>query len=299
MKLSVCIPVYNIEVFDLVSALRTEIQQANLDAEIILIDDASKNNIQLINSKCEALVDQFFVLDQNIGRSKIRNLFLQYAKGECLIFLDCDGLVQNDSFLQDYLRFIGQNTDVKVLYGGRTVTSEKPQEKYILRWKYAHQRENPSLEKRIDKPYLSFQTNNFLIAKEVFQTNNFDVQFSKYGYEDLVFAMKLKEKGIFIHHFENPIFNNDLDENSFYLKKVEESIINLSSITSEKELLDQLSEIKILRAYSTLKILGTEQLVYFVLKPFRGFFLRNLLSRNPSLRMLDFYKLFLLIKASK
>ena len=58
MKLSVCIPVYNIEVFDLVSALRTEIQQANLDAEIILIDDASENNIQLINSKCEALVDQ-------------------------------------------------------------------------------------------------------------------------------------------------------------------------------------------------------------------------------------------------
>ena len=57
MKLSVCIPVYNIEVFDLVSALRTEIQQANLDAEIILIDDASENNIQLINSKCEALVD--------------------------------------------------------------------------------------------------------------------------------------------------------------------------------------------------------------------------------------------------
>ena len=41
MKISVCIPVYNFDIKNLVIALRTEIQTNQIDAEIILIDDTN------------------------------------------------------------------------------------------------------------------------------------------------------------------------------------------------------------------------------------------------------------------
>jgi len=53
MKISVCIPVYNFDVRELVTALNREIHTYTLDAEIILIDDASeyafRKSIQKLN----------------------------------------------------------------------------------------------------------------------------------------------------------------------------------------------------------------------------------------------------------
>ncbi|WP_435525706.1 hypothetical protein [Chryseobacterium indoltheticum] len=44
MKISVCIPVYNFDVRELVYDLKKEIENQNIDAEIILIDDASEES---------------------------------------------------------------------------------------------------------------------------------------------------------------------------------------------------------------------------------------------------------------
>ena len=40
MKISVCIPVYNFDVLELVFSLSKEIENQKLNSEIILIDDA-------------------------------------------------------------------------------------------------------------------------------------------------------------------------------------------------------------------------------------------------------------------
>ena len=75
MMISVCIPVFQVEVERLVNELNNQIQ--NLEVEIILIDDASDTWIREKNTDLK--VDKYIQLHQNIGRSKIRNLFLKYS----------------------------------------------------------------------------------------------------------------------------------------------------------------------------------------------------------------------------
>ena len=118
MKLSICIPVFNFDVNELISDLQNQIDSDKLDAEILLIDDASNREFVNINENLQSKVNQFIFLDKNIGRSKIRNLFLKYTNSEYLLFLDCDGKIINNNFLKTYFDFINkQNPDV--IFGGR------------------------------------------------------------------------------------------------------------------------------------------------------------------------------------
>lgn len=296
MKLSICIPVYNFDVRELVSDLKKEIAAGSVDAEIILIDDASEEKFIQINRTLQSEVKNFIFLEKNIGRSQIRNLFLYYSKGDYLLFLDCDGKIISDNFLNNYIRFIEKNADVKVVYGGRNVSETFPDEHHHLRWKFAVERENHPVKIRLEKPYLSFQTNNFVIKKEVLEKVHFNPEFQKYGYEDLLFAMDLKTEKIKIDHIENPIFNNDLEENKVYLQKVEESVESLSKMLRNKELNSKLSEVKLVKAYQMIEKQPLKPLfrLFFGLR--RERLKESLLKGNMSLRYLDFYKLGLLLE---
>lgn len=119
MMLSVCIPVYNFDICQLISDLKNEIRMNGIDAEIILIDDASDIHYREINQSLQNEVENFIFLDGNIGRSRIRNLFYQYTAGEYLLFLDCDGKITDKNFLKNYISFIQGNPEAAVIYGGR------------------------------------------------------------------------------------------------------------------------------------------------------------------------------------
>jgi len=293
MKLSVCIPVYNFDVRNLVEDLNREINKKELDAEIILIDDASDETFTNINKELLDKVQNFIFLEKNVGRSKIRNFFLNYSRGEYFLFLDCDGKIIEENFLKKYISFLNENPDV--VYGGRVVSEIPPEKKYILRWKFAVERENLPISMRLQKPYLSFQTNNFIIKKEIFQKITFDPGFEKYGYEDLLFAMDLKSEHIKIQHIDNPIFNNDLESNDVYLEKVKESVENLSRMINIHPLKLRISEIKLVKAYTFLQNLHLQSIFLTFFGLFEERIKKNLLSDNPKITYLDFYKLGLLL----
>lgn len=297
MKISVCIPVYNFDVRELITDLKNQIEKDVLNAEIILIDDASDSKFKQINQEISKICDQVIFLEKNIGRSKIRNLFLQYAKGDYLLFLDCDGKLISENFMNNYFGFLDLKPNLSIVYGGRTAISNPISPEYILRWKFASERENLSLIEREKKPYLSFQTNNFLISRKIFKQVQFNTSLNKYGYEDLIFAMDLKSLQISVDHIENPVLNDDIESNKIYLKKVEESIENLAILLKDKTLNSKLSEIKIVKAY---QIISTISILKFaiskILNIFENSFKRNLLSAHPNLRILDFYKLGLLLR---
>jgi glycosyltransferase involved in cell wall biosynthesis len=299
MKLSICIPVFNFDVRELVYNLKKEIQKNDIDAEIILIDDASNDQFKKLNTELTSEVNNYIFLEKNIGRSKIRNLFLQYAKGDYLLFLDCDGKIINSDFLKIYTEALQQNTKIDVLYGGRTVSKNLSDKKYILRWKFAVERENLPVVVRNEKPYLSFQTNNFIIKKEILNKIKFNPEFENYGYEDLLFAMDLKSERIKIHHVDNPIFNNDLESNEAYLSKVEESMGSLSKMLRIDFLRLKISEIKLVKAYNLLQKMHLKSLFLNLFKFFEKKIEKNLLSDHPNLRNLDLYKLGLLLRKMK
>ncbi|WP_426048185.1 glycosyltransferase family 2 protein [Chryseobacterium sp. NFX27] len=297
MLLSICIPVYNFDVRGLVSDLKKEIGTNGIDAEIILIDDASLGNYKKTNQVLQNEVKNFIFLEENIGRSRIRNLFQKYAEGEYLLFLDCDGKITDKNFLKKYTEFIQKDQETKVIYGGRSVLRHAPGPEYYLRWKFAIERENLPLGLRLSKPYLSFQTNNFIIKREVFEKIHFNPDFQKYGYEDLLFAMDLKSEKIKINHIDNPILNNDLETNTIYLEKVAESVESLTKMLRDKSLKPKLSEVKLVRLYN--KLFFKSFIELFLADKTLYALKSKLLKGNDNLYYLDLYKLGLLIKDMK
>lgn len=299
MKLSICIPVYNFDVRNLVFDLIKEINLHKIDAEIILIDDASTEKFNSINKELQSEVSNFVFLDKNIGRSNIRNLFLKYAQGDYFLYLDCDGKIIDPYFLNKYIDFIKENPNSKVIYGGRTVTEREPFQDFMLRWKFAKERENLTLKYRLKIPFLSFQTNNFIIKKDVLQKNLFNPKIVKYGYEDLLFAMDLQSNTIKIDHIDNPIFNDDIEKSDVYLSKVEDSVDSLAIMLSDEFTKNKMSEIKLVKAYHLISKFYVSKPISILLSLFENRFKQNLLSQNPNLRNLDLYKLSLLLNKMK
>lgn len=295
MKLSVCIPVYNFDVRQLVLDLKKQIANLPVSAEIILIDDCSDNKIVSTNEEIQNSVNQYIKLNKNLGRSAIRNLFLNYATGDYLLFLDCDGQIIKPDFIAEYLNLINENPQTKVVYGGRVVSSEIPYKEFRLRWKYAKKRENLPVNLRLQNPYLSFQTNNFLIEKNLFKEVQFNPNFSKYGYEDLLFSMELKGKSIEIYHLDNPVLNGDVELNEVYLKKVEDSVENISAMLNN-DVAEKLQSIKLVKVYRLLSRSGSSPVFLVLFKLLKNSVKKKLLSGNAPLFMLDFYKIGLLVE---
>lgn len=294
--ISICIPIYNFDVTPLVRELSKQGKLLTVPYEIIFIDDCSKEEFRLINNKaCKEVT--YIQLSENIGRSKIRNLFLTYTKYENLLFLDCDSLIVLGDFLFKYTEVI-KRRNYNVICGGRIYDLNRPERSKMLRWKYGIKKESQPVAVRKKNPNKSFMSNNFLVNRELLASILFDERITEYGHEDTLFGYALKLRGIPIDHIDNPVLNGDLEENSEYLMKTEKGIINLLHIlvfvNYEKDFIHDLS---ILRFYYKMnrlqRIIGV---VFTMVKPL----IESLLTKGfVSLFLFDFYKLGLLIKYQK
>ena len=290
MKLSVCIPVYNFDVQELVNSLKKEIRNTKLDAEIILIDDASTKDFVKVNKSLKEVANLFIFLKKNIGRSAIRNLFLKYASGNFFLFLDCDAKIISENFLQNYLHFIKENQDAKVIFGGFEV--EKGE--LTLRKKYSLEREIIPLEKRKLAPYSSFRGINFLVKKEILQQFPFDENLKTYGYEDLIFSKKLEQKKVFIHQIENPVLHSDEETTDIFLSKTKIAIQNLRKIHKNNP--DFVEDMKLIKVYQKIKDKRLLSVYKNFFKISKSFLINKLYQENPNLRYFDLYKLGLFIE---
>lgn len=94
---TICIPVFNSE--DYIEAAIKDLQdQSFADYECILIDDKSPDDAIHIAEKLINNDDRFRVLKNvnNLGVSKSRNIGIENAKGEYIIFLDSDDRYDTD-----------------------------------------------------------------------------------------------------------------------------------------------------------------------------------------------------------
>lgn len=293
MMISVCIPIFQVEVKKLVSELNSQIQMQNLDVEIILIDDASDDAIREKNSNLK--VDKYIQLNQNIGRSKIRNLFLKYAKGDYLLFLDCDVLIENN-FLQYYLNFLIEKPESKVVYGGFILndSSEKS-----LRNMYSVNNEIQSVQQRQTEEYRFFKTVNFLISKETFSKILFDESIKNYGYEDFVFAIELKKEGVKVDHIHNPVLHADTDSNEIFIAKTETAIRTLIQLQKSRKYTKELEQVTLVKFANIIKKIGVKGLFLFYFNRNRDKIKRRLIANQSPLYFLSIYKLGYFLENNK
>jgi cellulose synthase/poly-beta-1,6-N-acetylglucosamine synthase-like glycosyltransferase len=294
--ISVCIPIYNFDVSKLVKTLECQIIELSVPSEIIMIDDDSDEEYKRINRSCNH--ETYIELTENIGRSKIRNLFLKYAQYQYLLFIDCDSLIVSDDFLKRYVTFIKQKQDGNVICGGRVYSLDPPIRKYMLRWKYGVQRESQSVDARRKYPNRSFMSNNFLIRRQILAKFPFDERISEYGHEDTLFGYILKKNGISIIHIDNSVLNGKLEENNEYLQKINKSIKNLSRILQFVEYdEDFVNDTGLLTFYRKVKpVASLLEILFIIFKPVIVFFLKR---GYVAISLFDFYKFGLFLKCRK
>ena len=130
MTLTVCIPVYNQDVTVLVYALIKQTKLARGFANIVVLDDHSESAFHKINSALSKDVS-YIRLQSNIGRSKIRNKFLEYTDADYLLFIDCDSTIIDDTYIPCYQKYLDQHKP-SVVVGSSVYQNEQPSRQYKL-----------------------------------------------------------------------------------------------------------------------------------------------------------------------
>ncbi|HFI0235000.1 glycosyltransferase family 2 protein [Streptococcus suis] len=112
-KVSIIVPVYNTEPYleECILSLRNQTLQ---DIQIILVDDASRDQSLTIMNQQAAIDDriQVIALEENSGVGLARNLGIQQAQGDFLAFVDSDDYVKPEMFEKLYQKAIEESADI-------------------------------------------------------------------------------------------------------------------------------------------------------------------------------------------
>lgn len=126
MKVSVIVPVYNVERY-LDKCLDSLAHQTLKDIEIIIVNDGSPDHSEDIIKKYTKKYQNFkYYKKENGGLSSARNYGIKYASGDYIAFLDSDDYVKYDMYEKMYLKAVSNNYDLVVcdinyLYPNKTI----------------------------------------------------------------------------------------------------------------------------------------------------------------------------------
>ncbi len=286
--LSICIPIYNTCVKDLVQQLARQITAKNLPVDIILIDDASAPEHRESNLAIILPFLKYVQLQQNLGRSKIRNLFLKYTQAPYLLFLDCDVAIKSENFLRDYLDAIKRES-LAIINGGKVYVKPAAQENN-LRWQYAITRERQTALQRSALPYHKLITGNIIIPRGIMQQIPFEEAIKQYGHEDTLLGFRCKQQKIRVVHIENAVVVDAYENNVDFLIKTKDALRTLQFIVQQLEPSKEFTAfVPLLKFYRKTKWMGG---LYTL--AYHSFFTKlekRLLLGNYQGFIFDFYKL--------
>lgn len=288
--LSICIPIYNQDVNKLVTNLHDQAEKLKCEYELVLIDDCSTDEFKDINRKTCNELGKYIELEENVGRAKIRNLFLKHSQQEYLLFLDCDSTIISDNFLSNYIEFLKSGREV--VFGGSVYQENTPEKNKQLRWKYGILKESKPAEVRQQSPNKSFKTNNFVIHRSIFEKIRFDERITQYGHEDTLFGFHLQQNNISIAHIDNAVLNGILEENAEFIEKTETSLISLLHILKyinyDKAFIQDVTILNFHQKIKQLHLTFLVKVLFILSKPI----IKSLLSAGfANLTLFDFYKL--------
>ena len=288
--LSVCIPIYNCNIVNLTQTIYNQCIAENINFEIVLIDDASEEHYKIENRQITSLRHVIYLeLETNIGRSAIRNKFLEIVKFDYLLFLDSDSKIDDDHFISKYLEKVNDNTEI--VCGGRNYDPVLKNKALKLRWKYGIKRECIAASFRSLQPYNSFLSNNFLIQRSIFECNRFDERIRNYGHEDTLFGYRLKQKGIDVAHIENSITHQFNETAGVFIEKTELAVENLYYIYSRMDVNPDFAEmVKLLKMFKRLETSNLTGLVNVLFRISSGMIKKALKKGFIWLLLLDIYK---------
>lgn len=124
-KISVCIPTYNCEQY-IRTAIESAVSDEGLDAEIVVVDNASTDNTvaivrRLMNDARGRI--RLFVNEQNIGMAGNFNRCLEYAQGAYIKFLMADDILL-PGCVRRLSGILDSNPNVSLVASARLIVDE-------------------------------------------------------------------------------------------------------------------------------------------------------------------------------
>lgn len=281
--LSILIPTYNYDVSELVKNVSLQLESRNVVFEIIVFEDGSNINL---NTNLQQRNTRVLTNKTNIGRVKARQFLAEHANYNWLLFLDADVIPKSASFISNYLK--ATTYGYNAIFGGFAYHSDKPSQERLLRWKYGKTKEQIPAVSRNKKPYKVIISANYLIKKSTFNSVNSKMIHKGYGY-DYYFGALLKQQQIKVLHIDNEVYHLGIEKSEDYLNKKEEAAETLLKLSQENAV--TIHDNDLLKLFTFLK---RYQLVWFFsvfYKMFRNWMRINLIGNNPSINLLQVYKI--------
>ena len=205
-KISVIIPIYNVEDY-LEDTLDSILNQTILDdIEVLMIDDGSTDNSRYIIERYALDYENFFAFHkENNGQGVARNFGLKHAKGEYIHFLDSDDIIIPDSYEKLYDVVNRGNYDFIVANVLRFDRYNCKNEK-LFKNSLHGLKENTKLSGLDNHPQLVWDSIacNKLIKKQFLEEKNIKFLEKKIYFEDLLFSMECyckSESFVFLDYY--------------------------------------------------------------------------------------------------
>ena len=113
-KFSIIIPVYN-AVGQIKETIESILNQSNVDFEVLLVDDGSTDDsLVLIKEYADRNANFKVFTQENTGPGAARNIGIENAKGDYIVFVDSDDLLAEEA-LQKLTNYINKNPSHEVL----------------------------------------------------------------------------------------------------------------------------------------------------------------------------------------
>lgn len=223
-KISIIVPVYNIENY-LPETLNSILKQSMIEEmEVLMIDDGSTDNSRDIVEEYALDYDNFFAFHKsNEGPSIARNLAIELAKGEYVMFLDSDDIILPDRCEKLYELAKKNDSDFVGSFGKR-LTRYNFYGSLIYNNAYKNiedKKENVIFEEMPELIWDTFCTNK--LYKKSFLDENGIRFMPKMKYEDIPFALEAYCLGN----------NVSLTKDTSYLWRIRQD--NNSSVTQQHQ----------------------------------------------------------------
>lgn len=180
LKFTVAICSYNIEKY-IERAIKSVLNQDYENYEVIVVDDCSQDNTVEIIKKYESNKLKFFSTEKNSGTAAAsRNISIEKARGEYIIFLDGDDTLYDNKTLQKIDQELGNDTP-DIMYLGFEDVGQGNKERISTN-------ENSSKKARLTCD-VTFSVSSRCWKREFLIKNNMKFVTGMY-YEDELYSLK-------------------------------------------------------------------------------------------------------------
>lgn len=182
-KVTIIVPIYNMEKY-LVDCLESILNQSYRELEIILVDDGSTDNSKNIIEKYKKVDTRIIsAYQKNMGAPAARNLGIDMANGEYIMFFDSDDVLEKDGIK----KLVGNVKDADLIVGNNFEIDEN--EKRLNKKEEFRQDEVLDSDKLKKAIFFNPLPGNKLFLTKVIKDNNIKFANLKIG-QDLDFYLR-------------------------------------------------------------------------------------------------------------